>query len=375
MNQPVSFVSRVVEPLQRFLQLEAASGIVLLTTTVIALVWANSTWGASYAQLWHGPAHFWINDGLMTLFFLVVGLEIRREIHDGSLRTLRLAALPLVAAAGGVIAPALIYLALSRDPALTPGWAIPTATDIAFAVGVLAVLGKRVPANLRVLLLALAIIDDIVAILVIAFFYSDGIAVAGMLIAVGGIVGVLVFQKLKVASPWLYVLPGAVVWYGMWKAGIHPTLAGVALGLLTPVVHVERVEPVLHPWVAYGIMPLFALANAGVTFSGLSFGTEIETALTTAIIVALTIGKPLGIFVASFVAVKLNLSALPEGVDWKGVLLVGCLGGIGFTMSIFIANLAFPGASLLATAKFSVLVGSALAGVLGLTVGWLTRRA
>lgn len=379
-----SLAERVFRPLERFLEVEAASGIVLLAAAAAALIWANSPFAASYERLWHAPLtfavggftfeqslHFWVNDGLMTIFFLVVGLEIRRELHDGALSNPKLAALPVAAALGGIVAPAAIYLAFNADPVLGKGWAVPTATDIAFAVGVLALLGKRVSRGLRALLLALAIIDDIAAILVIAFFYSGGIALGGLLIAIGGLMGALLFRWLGVRAAFAYVIPGGVVWAGLLQAGIHPTLAGVALGLLIPV---ARVEDALHPWVAYGIMPLFALANAGVGLGALRFDSAASTTLTAGIVFGLVFGKPLGIVVASLLSVRLGLSALPSDVTWRGVLLVGCLGGIGFTMSIFIANLAFPDQALLAAAKIAVLVASTLAAVGGGLLGlWLLR--
>lgn len=441
MNQPahggrVAVTDKLFGALERYLHIEALSGVVLLIATLCALVWANSPWADAYDALWHLPVgfsiggitftqslHFLINDALMTVFFLVVGLEIRREIHEGALSNRRAAALPVVAAAGGVAAPALIYAALN-SPATLHGWAVPTATDIAFAVGVLALLGKRIPATVRILLLALAIIDDIVAILVIALFYSEGINATGLWIAASGIAGVLVFQQLGVRSAYPYILPGAVLWSGLLVAGVHPTLAGVALGLLTPVRPVSgredplgklsaalddfgrhrhepqhatlnlmrpmwqlqrarleilppvvRVQATLHPWVAYGIMPLFALANAGVSLDGLGFTDDASRAVGLGIIVGLVLGKPLGIVLSSWLAVRLGVCELPRSLSWRGVLLVGLLGGIGFTMAVFIANLAFGEPELLAAAKLAVLLASALAGAAGLVAGAFMFRA
>ncbi|HXN79713.1 MAG TPA: Na+/H+ antiporter NhaA, partial [Steroidobacteraceae bacterium] len=296
--------------LLRFISVEAMSGVVLLAAAAIALAWANSPWASAYEALWHlklslGAAEllprrdlqFWVNDGLMSVFFLVVGLEIRREMHDGALSDPRVATLPIVAAVGGVVIPALLYVLINTDPAARRGWAIPTATDIAFAVGVLSLIGKGVPPALRMLLLTLAIIDDIAAILVIAFFYSSGIAVGGLLIVAAGVLGVLLLQWLGVQPALAYVLPGAMVWFGMLRAGLHPTLAGVLLGLLTPATSafgraqrdpgtrraaespVVRVEEMLHPWVAFGIMPLFALANAGVSLQGLDLSAAAPLAV------------------------------------------------------------------------------------------------
>jgi Na+:H+ antiporter, NhaA family len=391
----------------RFISVEAASGVVLLAAAAIALGWANSPLAGSYEGLWHLrlsfgltrllPAHdlhFWINDGLMTVFFLVVGLEIRREIHDGALSDPRVATLPIIAALGGVVVPALLYLLINGDPALRRGWAIPTATDIAFAVGVLSLIGRSVPPALRMLLLTLAIIDDIAAILVIAFFYSSGIAVTGLLIVAAGVGLVLALQALGWRSPLAYLAPGALVWFGMLRAGMHPALAGVLLGVLTPATAafgrrargragaqqtapaetsspLARLEALLHPYVAFGIMPLFALANAGVSFEGLTLGAPAPRAIGTGIVLGLIVGKPLGIVLACWAAVAMKLCALPEGVQWRHTVLLGLLGGIGFTMSIFISNLAFDDPGLLATAKFAVLVASGLAALLGILLGRL----
>jgi NhaA family Na+:H+ antiporter len=388
----------------RFISVEAVSGVALLAAAAIALAWANSPWAGAYEGLWHlklglGVAeylpahdlHFWVNDGLMSVFFLVVGLEIRREMHDGALSDPRVATLPIIAAIGGVAIPALLYVLINSDPAARRGWAIPTATDIAFAVGVLSLIGKDVPPALRLLLLTLAIIDDIAAIVVIAFFYSSGIAVGGLLIVAAGVLGVLVLQWLSVQPALAYVLPGTVVWFGMLRAGVHPALAGVLLGLLTPATSafgrvpqergarragappVERVQATLHPWVAFGIMPWFALANAGVSLQGLQLRAAAPLAVGAGIVSGLVLGKPIGILLASIAAVRLKLCVLPAGVRWRHVVLVGLLGGIGFTMSIFIANLAFEDLPLLAAAKFAVLVASVLAATLGLLLGRAAR--
>ncbi|QHE88888.1 Na+/H+ antiporter NhaA [Hydrogenophaga sp. BPS33] len=428
---------RAFSTLERFLHIEAVSGIVLLLAATVALIWANSAAAGSYHALWHAPLtiglgghvvsqslHFWINDALMAVFFLVVGMEIRREIHEGALANFKLAALPLAAALGGVALPALIYAALNSTPVQLRGWAVPTATDIAFAVGVLALLGRSIPGNLRVLLLALAIIDDIVAVLIIAAFYSGGLDFSGLWVAGLGVLMVLGLQQIGVGSAWAYVLPGAVLWLGLLKTGVHPTLAGVVLGLMTPVLPgrareraldtatrvvqdlngrtdltphalagplkelrqaqrevlapVTRVQMALHPWVAYGVMPLFALANAGVSIDGVDLGADGAQAVTAGVLLALVLGKPLGVVLASWLAVRLGWCRLPEGVSWSGVWLVGLLAGIGFTMSIFIATLAFDNANLLNAAKLGVLLASLVAAVLGLAWGavlaWRGRR-
>ena len=388
-ESPPSRSRRLLAPLERFFHVEAASGIVLLLVTAVALVWANSQWTAAYDALWHlpvspgfgqatpGTVHFWINEGLMTVFFLLVGLEIRREMHEGALSSAKQAVVPIAAAIGGIMVPALLYIAFASEEQLVRGWAIPTATDIAFAVGVLAVLGRRVPSAVRVLLLALAIIDDIAAILVIAFFYAAGFHPLGFMVAGAGVATVLLFQRLGMRHALAYILPGAIIWLGLLYAGIHPTLSGVVLGLLTPVTlargeheaPVERVESALHPWVAYGVMPLFALANAGVRLEGFSFSDATASALMYAIVLALFLGKPVGILAAVWLATKSGLGVLSPELNWRGVLLVGVLGGIGFTMSIFIANLAFSDGTLLATAKLAVLVASLFAGLTGLLLG------
>ena len=422
---------RVFDALERFLHVEAVSGITLLVAAAAALVWANSPLSESYHELWHAPVtvgiadlvisrplHFWINDGLMTVFFLVVGMEVRREMHEGALATLQLASLPLAAAFGGVTVPALFYLAINTDPALQRGWAVPTATDIAFAAGVLALLGKNIPGAIRIFLLAIAIVDDIAAVIIIAVFYSGGLDYSGLLIAGFGIVLVLGLQRIGVGSAYAYVVPGAILWFGMLATGAHPTLAGVVLGLMTPVVPtrtrerplhtaaralrefelqsgteavdtdalarslkelryaqremlppVVRVQKALHPWVAYGVVPLFALANAGVSIESADVASHGALGTMLGVLVALLLGKPIGIFLGSWIAVRTGWCRLPPALTWRGVALVGCLGGIGFTMSIFIATLAFGEGILLTAAKSGVLLASLAAGIIGLLAG------
>ncbi len=421
----------------RMLHIESMSGIVLLIAAAIALIWANSPWAASYFATWHAPLaltlgpwtwstdlHFFVNDVLMTIFFLVVGMEIRREMYNGALADVRQALLPIIAALGGVVVPALIYVALARgDAQLLNGWAIPTATDIAFAVGVLALLGKSIPGPLRIFLLALAIIDDIVAVLIIAFFYSGGLDYSGFGIALVGLVLVLLFNRMGVAAAWAYVVPGAILWLGLLHTGAHPTLAGVVLGLMTPVamrpaqrhhldvaeqaltrirshaqrgqfevdvLHHElriattaqrdllppvfRLPAMLHPWVAFGVMPIFALANAGVQFGGMDLAATGPHTVFWGVLLALVLGKPLGVFLATFLAVKSGVSPLPEGINWRGVLLVGVLAGIGFTMAIFVGGLAFSDAALLSAAKLGILAASATAAIVGLVYGFIVRH-
>ena len=385
---PLRRLARAVRsPLERFFQIEAASGVLLLVAAAVALVWANSPWGDAYRGLWETPLGIgfafeptlaWIvNDGLMVVFFFVVGLEIRREIYCGELSEWRRAALPAAAALGGMLAPAAIYASLVTAAEARAGWGVPMATDIAFAVGVLTLLGKRVPPALRVLLLALAVIDDLGAIVVIALFYSSGVQPSGLLVAVASCVGILLLQRFGVRSRLAYVLPALGAWAGVYAAGVHPTIAGVVVGLLTPVrAWPDREAPAdgliraLHPWVAFGIMPLFALANAGVSLQGLSLtGASWSAALGVAC--GLIVGKPLGVLLATWLCVRLGVAVLPIGIGVRHLLVVGVVAGVGFTMALFVAQLAFADATLLASAKLGVLLGSGVAGVAALLLGRL----
>jgi Na+:H+ antiporter, NhaA family len=371
-----SVTGQIRESFERFLQIEAASGFALLAATVAALIWANTS-GPTYEALWGTPLRMLpdaslrsgLNEGLMTLFFLLIGLEIRGELRDGALSSARQLAVPVAAAVGGVLVPSVIYLAVTRGTDLQRGWAIPTATDIAFAVGVLSLLGSRVSANLRVLLLALAIVDDIAAILIIAVFYSADIDPWGCAIAAGAAAALFACQRLRLASLWPYILAALVAWLGLLRAGVHPTLSGVVLGLALPADPCARLQRTLHPWVAFAILPAFALANTGIRFDGLSLSDGGALRLTAGIALALLLGKPLGITLFTWVIVKTRLGALAANVTARGVSLVGCLGGVGFTMSLLIATLAFPDSAQLTAAKFAVLAGSSLAGATGLLVG------
>ncbi len=387
-RRPVRLLStRFLWPVERYLGVETTGGLVLLIATLLALLWANSPLASLYETFWSMPLggpfpgeaaptlHFWVNEGLMTVFFLVVGLEIRRELQEGALSDRSVAALPVIAALGGVAVPALLYLAIAGG-SLPRGWAVPTATDIAFAVGALSLLGRGVPRSLRMLLLTLAIVDDIAAILVIAFVYTGGIGWRGMLLALLAVALILVLQRLRVRFAAAYALAGLLLWLGFLDAGVHPTLAGVLLGLLTPVrrpVHGLRVEDTLHPWVAYGVMPLFALANAGISLAGIALSGGAGLAAL-GIVAGLVLGKPVGILGASALAVRLRWCTLPQDVTARHMLLLGCLGGIGFTMSIFIAGLAFARPAQLAAAKLAVLCASLLAAMTGLAVGRLILR-
>jgi NhaA family Na+:H+ antiporter len=377
--------ARLTAPLVQFLRIEAAGGLVLLAAAAAALVWANSPWHHSYEALWQShlpfaiggpfaaePLRFWINEGLMTAFFFVVGLELRREMREGALAGMRRAALPVVAAVGGMIVPAIIYLMLNSGPALRRGWAVPTATDIAFALGVLGLLGKRIPAALRVLLLALAISDDIGTVLIIAFAYSRAIAFTGLLATAYAGAALLLLQRLGLRVGLAMLLAGVAMWIGLLRAGIHPTIAGIILGFLVSAPEpAARLENALHPWVAYGVVPLFALANAGVRFESVNLKDPAPRMLVVGIACALVIGKLMGIALAIVGAVRARLCALPMGLSGGWIVLLGLLGGIGFTMAIFVAGLAFADPRLLAAAKLGILTGSTAAALFALLVGWL----
>ncbi len=420
LSLPQEPIRRLTAPLERFLHVEAASGIVLLVATLAALILANSPLSQSFLGFWkteigfrigsiemaHSLKH-WINDGLMAIFFFIIGMEVKRELVVGELRDPRRAALPVFAAIGGMVAPALIYLSLQFGMPGERGWGIPMATDIAFVVGCMAILGSRVPHGLRVLLLSLAIADDIGAILVIAIGYTESIDLRALLLALGGVVVIFGMSKVGIRSLFAYFLVGFFVWLGFHESGVHATLAGVLLGLLTPtgsyvspgifgnllqraseVFHggawdqqaergarvlrfrwavretvppVEYLEALLHPWVSFVIIPVFALANAGVPLE-LEY---VRDSIAWAVAGGLIVGKPLGILLFSWFAIRLRVASLPQGVDWGTLLGGGFLAGIGFTMALFIAGLALP-VELLDAAKVGVLGASVAAAVIGL---------
>jgi NhaA family Na+:H+ antiporter len=412
-------IARFTEPLERFMHVESASGIVLLAATATALLLANSGFADGFLSLWETPVGFefgafqmrhslshWINDGLMAIFFFVIGLEVKREIVHGELGSLRQAALPISAALGGMIVPAGIYLALQGDGPAASGWGIPMATDIAFVVGCLALLGSRVPRALRVLLLSVAIIDDIGAILVIAIGYTDTIGWSALGLGVLGIGTIGLLSRLGVRGFGMYGLLGLGVWIAFHESGVHATVAGVILGLMTPASAylkdttlaqaLERVaegmhgswdavshgaaevrgalwatretvsplaylEATLHPWVGFAIMPLFALANAGVPFTASDLGDPVAVAIG----IGLVIGKPIGIVGFSWLVVRAGFAELPQGVTWGLLLGGGLLAGIGFTMALFISGLAL-GTDTVDAAKVGVLAASAVAAALGM---------
>ena len=367
---------------------EAAAGLVLLGAAVLALIAANSSLNDDYERalalpLSIGVAPFvlsksllhWINDGLMVIFFFVVGLEIKREILRGALSSRKAALLPVIAALGGMIAPALIYSAINWDNNVAlKGWAIPAATDIAFVVGVLAVLGSRVPQSLKVFLLALAIIDDLGAILIIAFFYTGDLSLSALALAFAGVAALALLNHLNVMRVWAYVLIGAFVWLCVLKSGVHATLAGVATALAVPLTDakgregpLERLEHRLSPWVSFVILPIFAFANAGIYLGEISL-KDLTSPISLGIALGLIIGKPLGIYSFARVAIRSGAGARPDGATEMQLFGTAILGGIGFTMSLFIGMLAFPDPDASAHVKLGVLTGSLVSAILGYIV-------
>lgn len=423
-------------PFQRFFAAESASGIVLLLMAIAAMIWANSPWAASYDGLWATDIsigaprfglsmslHQWINDGLMVIFFFLVGLEIKREVLVGELASVRQAALPIAAAIGGMLAPATIYILINAGTPAARGWAIPMATDIAFALGALALLGKRVPLGLKVFLTALAIVDDLGAVLVIALFYTSELSWAALGAAAVILVVLVGFNRMDVRSPAAFGAVGILLWLALLHSGVHSTIAGVLLAMTIPArtridgprfvarsrellneferagaagrgilpntaqqaaieslestttdvqSPLRRLEHGLHPWVSFGIMPLFALANAGVQL-GAGIGSALTHSLTYGVALGLLIGKPIGIMLFSWLAIRTGVAVAPVGAGWGRLFGVSLLGGIGFTMSLFIAGLAFGGTPDLDLAKIGVLSGSAVAGLAGFATLWLMR--
>ena len=384
---------RLTAAFQRFVQLETSSTILLIGATLLALALANSPLNDAYEHFLHLPlaltvgsfefemslGHF-VNDALMAVFFFVVGMEIKRELVLGELSSPRRAALPVFGALGGMIAPAGIYAAIHWGGPAIHGWGIPMATDIAFAVAALGVFGARVPTGLKIFLLALAIADDIGAVAVIAIFYTAELTPLGLIVAVGGLLACVLLARSGVRSYGVYLLVGTVVWYATLKSGVHATIGGVLLGLLTPARPAEGAAkaPVddlvhrLHPWVAYVIMPVFALCNAGVALDASSFGEPEARRVAVAVALGLLIGKPVGITIFAWLAVRVRVAELPSGVDWFQIVAAGLLAGIGFTVALFIAALAFTDPTLVAGAKIGILGASLLATLGG---GALLSRA
>jgi Na+:H+ antiporter, NhaA family len=423
-NKPLARL--VARPVREFLRIEAAGSLLLLLAAAAALVWANSPWASSYDTFWHTSIaldvggfrieetlQHWVNDALMVIFFFVVGLEIKYEIVSGDLRDPRTAALPIVAAVGGMLVPAGLYLLIAGGGDGSAGWGIPMATDIAFAVGVLGLLGRRIPSAARLFLLTLAIVDDIGAIIVIAAFYTEELHLEWLALALL-LLGVMVaLRMLRVWSLWVYVVLGFVVWFALLESGVHATLAGVAIGLITPatallkedvarsyaqraledrrldpeelsrlrfllgesVPVVERLQTALHPLSSYVVLPVFALANAGVALGGGALGDAMTSAVGLGVGVGLVVGKPVGILLACFLAVRLGLGRLPDRTSWPMVLGLGSVAGIGFTVSIFIAGLSFPGSEVLTgEAKVGILIASLVAAVVGTVILLVTTR-
>lgn len=410
---------RALAPLRDFLQTEAAGGALLVVAAVAALVWANSPWSASYDRLWHSAADIgfaghqlsldlrdWVNDGLMAIFFLVVGLEIKREVTSGHLAGRRAATLPIAAAIGGMVVPALLYLAIAGRTAAN-GWGVPMATDIALAVGVMALAGSSVPSSLRAFLLGLAVVDDIGAIVIIAVFYSTGIAFGWLAAAVIAVGAAVLIQRLGVHHTLVFTVIGVFLWFALHEAGVHPTLAGVVMGLLAPVTPratpdlidveelndlssvenvrlssqivrstvstVEWLEHVLHPWTSYLIVPLFAFANAGIEVSNKTLAAAWRSPVTWGIIVGLMVGKPLGVVLAAKLATRVGMADPPQGASGRQLLGAGHAAGIGFTIAIFIAELAFTDPEHIEAAKLAILIASLLTGVFAFVV--LRQRA
>jgi Na+:H+ antiporter, NhaA family len=404
-----------IAPLREFLRTESAGGVVLIVAAVVALVWANSPWKEAYEDLWHTSLAVslgdrtldldlreWVNEGLMTMFFFVVGLEIKRELVEGELRGARRAALPAIGALGGMVVPALLYAAINAGGAGADGWGIPMATDIAMAVGVLSLLGSRVAPSLKLFLLALAIVDDIGTIAVITIFYSGDVNVEMLLIAIG-LVAVLVLMRVAGVRTTLFPLAvGGGLWLALHEAGINATIAGVILALMAPtqphvqqelvdvdvltdistvraaretanlarlsVSVVEWLEHVLHPWASFVVVPLFALANAGIRISGDAVSDAASSPIALGVVVGRVAGKLAGITAFTWLAIRLRIGALPAGATWRGIVGVSALSGIGFTVAIFVTNLAFEDTTLQNEAKIAILAAAVVAGAIGVVV-------
>lgn len=377
--------ANTAQSLRDFLKEESAGGVVLMIAAAAALILANSPLAGFYAAVLNAeialtvsgsgiekPALLWINDGLMAVFFFLIGLEVKREVLTGQLSSWKQSSLPLFAALGGMILPALVFAAINwNSPENLAGWAIPAATDIAFALGILALLGSRVPVALKALLLAIAVIDDIGAIVIIALFYTPGVELAMLAAAAAVLVTLALIGRAKVGSSLPYVLLGIALWFFVLKSGVHATLAGVALAMTVPLTSrtgkdvLERMEHALHPWVAFLVVPIFALANAGVSFAGIEL-SAFAAPLPLGIALGLFLGKQLGIVGFAWLAVKTGIASLPDGIAWRQVYGLSLIAGIGFTMSLFIGNLAFTTPEQLAAVKLGVLSGSLISALGGI---------
>ena len=381
-----SLTQPIASRIQRFIKLEASAGIVLMLVAVLALLASNSLFAAAYSGFLSTPVAvqvgaleiakpllLWINDGLMAVFFFLIGLEIKREAVKGELSTFDKATLPIFAAFGGIAVPAIIYLSFNiSSPLGIQGWAIPAATDIAFALGIVALLGSRVPGSLKIFLLAVAIIDDLAAILIIAFFYTDNLEVSALVWAIAGAIALLALNRMRVMRIFPYALIGVFIWVCVLKSGVHATLAGVITALAIPLAApgedtpspLARAEHGLHIWVAFLILPLFAFANAGVSLTNISF-QDVLSPIPLGIALGLFAGKQIGVFAACWIVVKLKLARLPENASWLQVYAIACLTGVGFTMSLFIGTLAFEDMQTLNSVRLGVLLGSICSGLLG----------
>jgi Na+:H+ antiporter, NhaA family len=424
-------IQRILTPFQNFFSTQASGGIVLFIAAIVAIIWANSPWAYTYHEIWEAhfrigalnfnidkPVELWINDGLMAIFFFVVGLEIKRELIIGELSSIKQASLPIMAAIGGMVVPALIFVMFNAGSDTISGWGIPMATDIAFALGVLALLGDKIPVSLKIFLTALAIVDDLGAVLVIAIFYTAELSLIYLGIGIALILTSVLLARLHVRNPFVYAILGVIVWVFFLKSGVHATIAGVLMALTIPgkarinsksfisrsksiisdletnceigdmvpsskefnsgvfelesncekvMAPMQRLEHGLAPWVAYLIMPIFALANAGLEINPELMGVLFNP-ITIGIILGLFIGKQIGISLFAWLSVKLKFSDLPEGVTWKKIYGVACLGGIGFTMSLFISNLAYTNSLYQEEAKLGILIASLLSGILGAVI-------
>ncbi|NWF88332.1 MAG: Na+/H+ antiporter NhaA [Ignavibacteriaceae bacterium] len=358
-----------------FFNSEKSGGLILLLCSALSLIIANSAFGEGYLHVWHRdilskPIEFWINDGLMTIFFLLVGLEIEREIYIGELSNIKKSLLPIFAAVGGMLFPAVIHFIFNNGTDFQRGFGIPMATDIAFSLGILSLLGSRVPAALKVFLTALAIIDDLGAIIIIALFYSTSFSFIYFGLAVFVFAIMLIMNRAKIYKIWLYLLLGCVMWYFMYKSGIHPTITGVLLAFAIPFGTGDEKSPSyilqhnLHKTVAFLILPLFALANTAIVLPS-SIMDSLTTSNSIGIILGLMLGKPLGIFISSIIGAAAGLCTIPKEISKKHLIGVGLLAGIGFTMSIFITLLAFSESSIVVDSKISVLIASLAAGTFG----------
>jgi Na+:H+ antiporter, NhaA family len=426
----VSAIDRLLRPVSRFVRRESTGGIVLFVSVVIALIWANSPWSHSYHELWKTrfsialgssafdqPLHIWVNDGLMALFFFVIGLELKREFMAGELSTVKKAALPMVAALGGMLVPAGVYLAVNAGTSSAHGWGIPMATDIAFALAILSLAGKSVPPGIKVFLSALAVADDLGAVLVIAFFYTSHISFEPLFAAAGILIIIAAGNRLGVRHPAFYLVLGIMVWLGFLLSGVHATIAGVLVAFLIPArtktdeqgfvrrareltnefeseiplegplitgsqhesiqdikrlcldaeTPLQKIEDRLHPWVAFTIMPLFALANSGMII-GADFFSAIANPVSLGVMGGLIAGKFAGVLTFTWLMVKLRLAELPEGALWRHVAGVSVLAGVGFTMSLFVTGLAFGDPVRTDQAKYGILIASLISGITGIII-------